>query len=130
MYIPGMPTDQVITKMYLFRVLTRSLVAVQIASDLFEREKARSIQVYMSTFDAGIGQIRGELNSYAKMRLFEAIAGVDVNCRLLITLISILICHRSVIEFHQAVPCKPLKQLRDTVISAAQRTSYTLPSLP
>ena len=33
----------------------RSLVAVQIASDLFEyQEKARSIQVYMSTFDAGI----------------------------------------------------------------------------
>ena len=47
--------------------MTRSLVAVQIASDLFEyQEKARSIQVYMSTFDAEIGQIRGELNSYRK----------------------------------------------------------------
>ena len=45
--------------------LDQITVAVQIASDLFEyQEKARSIQVYMSTFDAGIGQIRGELNSY------------------------------------------------------------------
>jgi hypothetical protein len=32
---------------------------------LFEyQDKARSIPAYMSTFDAGIGQIRGELNSY------------------------------------------------------------------
>ena len=53
----------------LSRFLTRSLVAVQIASDLFEyQEKARSIQVYMSTFDAGIGQIRGELNSYGPFK--------------------------------------------------------------
>jgi hypothetical protein len=37
---------------------------------LFEyQEKARSIQVYMSTFDAGIGQIRGELNSYAGLTI-------------------------------------------------------------
>jgi hypothetical protein len=48
-----------------FKQSTRSLVAVQIASDLFEREKARSIKVYMSTFDAGIRQIRGEPNSYS-----------------------------------------------------------------
>jgi hypothetical protein len=50
---------------YLFSFSIRTLVAIQIASDWFEyQEKARSIQVYMSTFDAGIGQIRGELNRY------------------------------------------------------------------
>ena len=57
--------DIKLAKLRLFSVLIRSLVAVQIASDLFEyKEKARSIQVYMSTFDAGIGQIRAELNRY------------------------------------------------------------------
>ena len=54
----------------LFSFSTRSLVAVQIASDWFEyQDKARSIQAYMSTFDAGIGQIRGELNSYININL-------------------------------------------------------------
>jgi hypothetical protein len=42
---------------------------------LFEyQEKARSIQVYMSTFDAGIGQIRGELNSYLDKCLANPVA--------------------------------------------------------
>lgn len=49
----------------LFGLFARSLVAVQIAADFPEaREKARSIQVYMSTFGAVVGKIRGELNSY------------------------------------------------------------------
>ena len=59
--------------------MSRSLVAVQIASDLFEYpEKARSIQVYMSTFDAGIGQIRGELNSYSTFCFFVGITALLV----------------------------------------------------
>ena len=49
----------------IYDIRARSLVAFQIDSDLFEyKEKARSIQMYMSTFDAGFEQIGGELNSY------------------------------------------------------------------
>ena len=63
--------------------MARSPVAIQIASDLFEyQEKARSIQMYSSTFDAGIGQIRGELNSY-EIDLFNSlsIASLLSQCR-------------------------------------------------
>ena len=63
-------TQDVSNKFVTIQLLEQFLVAVQIASDLFEyQEKARSIQVYMSSFDAGIGQIRGELNSYTNFRL-------------------------------------------------------------
>jgi hypothetical protein len=66
----------------LFSFLTRSLVAVQIASDWYEyQEKARSIQVYMSTFDAGIGQIRGELNSYRNAFYLLTVCVKNVTCR-------------------------------------------------
>ena len=57
-------SEQLPSRLSILGQAPRSLVAVQIASDLFERGKARSIPVYMSTFYAGIGQIRSELNRY------------------------------------------------------------------
>ena len=45
-------------------------VAIQIASALLEtKEKARNVQVYLSTFDTEIGQLSGELNSYSVISL-------------------------------------------------------------
>lgn len=41
-------------------------VAIQIAADVAEiKEKARNVQSYLSTFDAEIGRISGELVSYS-----------------------------------------------------------------
>jgi len=40
-------------------------VTIQIALDLFEnKENTRSVLLHSSMFDAVIGQIKGELNSY------------------------------------------------------------------
>ncbi len=51
-------------------MIANSHVTVQLTPDLFEyKEKTRSLDVYMSIFDAVIGQIRGALNSYEKTNL-------------------------------------------------------------
>jgi len=43
-------------------------VAVQVAADLFEnKENTRSVLLHSSMFDAVIGRISGELNSYIEI---------------------------------------------------------------